>query len=118
VFLNRDHTEGLGLPTPSGFTSREQTIARYEQLLDRPRANFYFHEVFAAVRATTILMRVGTLLIDAGLLPPPTCQSTTPPASFSPNCSTSKSQPTSPRGLPGTANRVHRPQRPGTAGPS
>jgi hypothetical protein len=22
---------------PSGFTSREQTIARYEQLLDRPR---------------------------------------------------------------------------------
>jgi hypothetical protein len=70
VFLNRDHTEGLGLPMPSGFTSREQTIARYEQLLDRPRANFYFHEVFAAVRATTILMRVGTLLIDAGPLPP------------------------------------------------
>jgi aminoglycoside phosphotransferase (APT) family kinase protein len=70
LFLNRNHTEGLGLPTPSGFPSREQTIARYEQLLDRPLANFHFHEVFAAVRATTIMMRVGTVLIDAGLLPP------------------------------------------------
>jgi aminoglycoside phosphotransferase (APT) family kinase protein len=69
LFLNRNHSEGLGLPPLPGFPTREHSISRYEQLLGRPLVNLHFHEVFAALRATIIMMRVGSILIDAGLLP-------------------------------------------------
>jgi len=69
LFLNRNHTEGMGLAAPTGFPSREQTIARYEQLLGRPLVNLEFHEVFAAVRATILMLRIGMMMIEAGLLP-------------------------------------------------
>jgi aminoglycoside phosphotransferase (APT) family kinase protein len=32
LFLLRHHTEGIGAPMPAGFPSREEAIARYEQL--------------------------------------------------------------------------------------
>jgi len=81
LFLNRNHTEGMGLPAPSGFPSREQTVARYEELLGRPLVNLEFHEVFAAVRATIIMMRVGTMMIEAGLLPEDAAMPVSNPAS-------------------------------------
>jgi aminoglycoside phosphotransferase (APT) family kinase protein len=69
LFLNRTYTDGMGLPVPRGFPTREQTLTRYEQLLGRRLVNFEFHEVFAAVRATILMMRVGIMMIEAGLLP-------------------------------------------------
>jgi aminoglycoside phosphotransferase (APT) family kinase protein len=59
----------MGLPVPAGFPSREETLTRYEELLGRPLVNFAFHEVFAAVRATILMMRVGIMMIEAGFLP-------------------------------------------------
>jgi aminoglycoside phosphotransferase (APT) family kinase protein len=69
LFLNRNHTEGMGLPAPPGFASRAHSIARYEELLGRPLVNFEFHEVFAAVRATILMMRIGVMMIEAELMP-------------------------------------------------
>lgn len=81
LFLNRNHTEGMGLTPPPGFPSREQTIARYEQLLGRPLVNLEFHEVFAAVRATILMMRIGMMMIEAGLLPEDAAMPVANPAS-------------------------------------
>lgn len=69
LFLNRNHTEGMGLPVPAGFPTRAESIGRYEELLGRPLVNFAFHEVFAAVRATILMMRIGVMMIEAGLMP-------------------------------------------------
>jgi aminoglycoside phosphotransferase (APT) family kinase protein len=81
LFLNRNHTDGMGLPVPPGFPSREQTLARYEGLLGRPLVNFEFHEVFAAVRATILMMRIGIMMIEAGLLPEDAAMPVSNPAS-------------------------------------
>jgi aminoglycoside phosphotransferase (APT) family kinase protein len=69
LFLNRVYTEGMGLPALPGAPSREATIARYEQLIGRPLLNFHFHEIFAATRASIMMMRIGMMMIEAGLLP-------------------------------------------------
>jgi aminoglycoside phosphotransferase (APT) family kinase protein len=81
AFLNRTYTEGMGLPVPAGFPSRGRTIARYEELLGRPLVNIEFHEVFAAVRATILMMRIGVMMIEAGLLPDDAAMPVTNPAS-------------------------------------
>jgi len=82
LFLNRVYTDGMGLAAPAGFPTREQSIARYEELLGRPLVNFAFHEVFAAVRATIMMMRIGTMMVDAGLLPEDAAMPVTNPASL------------------------------------
>jgi aminoglycoside phosphotransferase (APT) family kinase protein len=69
LFLNRTYTEGMGLPALPGMLSREATIARYEQLIGRPLLNFHFHEIFAATRASIMMMRIGMMMIEAGLVP-------------------------------------------------
>jgi aminoglycoside phosphotransferase (APT) family kinase protein len=82
LFLNRVYTDGMGLPVPAGFPPRDQSLARYEELLGRPLVNFAFHEVFAAVRATIMMMRIGTMMIEAGLLPEDAAMPVTNPASL------------------------------------
>ena len=82
LFLNRVYTDGMGLPAPEGFPTREQSLARYEELLGRPLVNFAFHEVFAGVRATVMMMRIGTMMIEAGLLPADAAMPVTNPASL------------------------------------
>jgi aminoglycoside phosphotransferase (APT) family kinase protein len=69
MFLNRTYTEGMGLPAVPGWLPRETTIARYEELIGRPLLNFYFHEILAATRASILMMRIGMMMIEAGLLP-------------------------------------------------
>lgn len=81
LFLNRNHTDGMGLPVPRGFPSREQSLARYEELLGRSLVNFAYHEVFAAVRATILMMRIGIMMIEAGLLPEDAAMPVSNPAS-------------------------------------
>lgn len=69
VFLNRNHSEGLGAPLPHGFPSVDRTIDRYEQLTGREVRDFAFYEAFAGLRAAIMLMRVGLMMIDMGMLP-------------------------------------------------
>lgn len=69
LVTNRLCTDGMGLPSPPGFPDRERTIARYVELTGRAVRDLEYHEVFAAVRLTVILLRLGHVMIDAGLLP-------------------------------------------------
>jgi|SRR5882757_708314 len=69
LWLQRHHTEGLGLPLPHGIPTHDETIAIYEDLTGRTVTNMEFHERFAALRSAVIMMRVATLLIAGGALP-------------------------------------------------
>jgi aminoglycoside phosphotransferase (APT) family kinase protein len=69
LFLLRHHTEGIGAPMPAGFPTREQTIARYEELTGHPVRHIDFYEVFAGLRLAILMHRAGNLMIEAGLLP-------------------------------------------------
>jgi aminoglycoside phosphotransferase (APT) family kinase protein len=69
LFLLRHHTEGIGMPPPPGFPSRERVIARYQELSGHSMANVDFYEAFAALRLSILMHRAGNLMIGAGLLP-------------------------------------------------
>jgi aminoglycoside phosphotransferase (APT) family kinase protein len=70
LFMLRHHTEGIGAPLPSGFPSRDEVIARYEELTGHTVRNIDFYEVWAAVRLSILMHRAGNMMIGAGLLPP------------------------------------------------
>ena len=70
LFLNRVYTQGMGAPVPAGFPDRAATVARYEELSGLRVADLDFYEGFAGVVGAILLMRVGTLMIDLGALPP------------------------------------------------
>jgi aminoglycoside phosphotransferase (APT) family kinase protein len=73
-FLDRHHSEAIGVPRLPGFLSHDATIARYEALtgrsVDRDALDFY--EVFAGVRFGVVMVRIAQLVVEFGLLPPDT----------------------------------------------
>jgi aminoglycoside phosphotransferase (APT) family kinase protein len=70
LFMIRHHTEGIGAPLPGGFPTREQTIARYEELSGHTVEHIDFYEVLAALRLSILMHRAGNMMVAAGLLPP------------------------------------------------
>ena len=81
LFLLRHHTEGIGMPLPDGFPSREQTLQRYEELTGHAPVNVDFYEVLAALKLAILMHRAGNLMIGAGLLPPDAPMKLSNPAS-------------------------------------
>jgi aminoglycoside phosphotransferase (APT) family kinase protein len=69
LFMHRHHTEGFDLPHPEGFPTREEVIARYEELSGRTLADVAYYEAFAALRGSVIMVRLARMMIDAGILP-------------------------------------------------
>jgi aminoglycoside phosphotransferase (APT) family kinase protein len=82
VFVNRMYTEGLGIPIPEGFLGRDQTVARYAELAGRPISDFDFFEVLAGIRVAAVIMRIGNLMIEMGMLPADNPMPITNPASM------------------------------------
>lgn len=70
LFILRHHTEGIGLPVPSGFPTRDQVVAIYEKASGRTIDHLDYYEVWAGVRLAILMHRAGNLMIDLGLLPP------------------------------------------------
>lgn len=70
LFATRHHTEGIGAPLPPGFPSREEFVARYEELTGHEVKHLDFYETFAALRLSILMHRAGNMMIGAGLLPP------------------------------------------------
>jgi aminoglycoside phosphotransferase (APT) family kinase protein len=70
IFGLRHHTEGLGIPMPEGFLTRDEVVAHYEELAGHTVVNLDFYEVFATLRAAIVIARMATLMIDADVLPP------------------------------------------------
>jgi aminoglycoside phosphotransferase (APT) family kinase protein len=59
LFVQRHHTEGLGLPLPSGFPDHAATIARYQQLTGHQVRYADFYETFGALRLAILMHRAG-----------------------------------------------------------
>jgi aminoglycoside phosphotransferase (APT) family kinase protein len=70
LFLLRHHTEGIGMPLPEGFPSREETIARYAELTGNSVDNVDFYEAFSALKLSILMHRAGNMMIAGGMLPP------------------------------------------------
>jgi len=70
LFLLRHHTEGIGMPYPSGFPSRDEVVAIYEKAAGRSVDHVDYYEVWAAVRLAVLMHRAGNLMVEVGLLPP------------------------------------------------
>jgi aminoglycoside phosphotransferase (APT) family kinase protein len=81
LFLLRHHTEGIGAPLPPGFPTREETIARYEELSGHAVKHIDFYEAFAGLRLSILMHRAGNMMIAAGLLPPDAPMKLSNPAS-------------------------------------
>lgn len=81
LFLLRHHTEGVGAPLPPGFPSREQTIARYEELSGHAVREIDYYETFSALRLAVLMHRAGNMMVAAGLLPPDAPMKLSNPAS-------------------------------------
>jgi aminoglycoside phosphotransferase (APT) family kinase protein len=69
LFLQRHHTEGIGIPLPDGIPDRAQTIALYEKRAGRAVKHIDFYEALAALRSSIIMVRIGSMSIAAGALP-------------------------------------------------
>jgi aminoglycoside phosphotransferase (APT) family kinase protein len=70
LFMLRHHTEGIGAPLPEGFPSREEVLARYEELTGHALENIDFYEAYAGLRLSILMHRAGNMMMEAGLLPP------------------------------------------------
>lgn len=64
LFLDRHHSEGIGVPRLPGFPSSEDTVARYAELLGRPLRNMEYYEVLSGFKFSVIMARIGQAMID------------------------------------------------------
>jgi aminoglycoside phosphotransferase (APT) family kinase protein len=71
LFCDDVLTRAAGQERLPGFPSREETVARWEQLTGRDGDDLHWFLVFAALRFTVVMLRLGTLLHDMGILPEP-----------------------------------------------
>lgn len=69
LFLLKHHSVGVGAELPAGFMSREQEIARYEELSGHTVKNLHYFEVLAGVRMGVLVARAAALLKGAGYIP-------------------------------------------------
>ena len=69
LFLDRHHSEGIGVPRLDGFPSRADTVARYEELTRRRVQHLEFYEVFAGFRFAVIMCRIAQMMIAFDVLP-------------------------------------------------
>ncbi len=60
---------GAGQERLPGFPSREETVARWEQLTGRSGEDLHWFLVFAALRFTVVMLRLGHLFHEVGMIP-------------------------------------------------
>jgi aminoglycoside phosphotransferase (APT) family kinase protein len=69
LFLDRHHSDGLGVERLAGFPSPADTVDRWEERTGRTAGDLTWFEVLAGVRFTAIMLRVIDLVIAAGVMP-------------------------------------------------
>jgi aminoglycoside phosphotransferase (APT) family kinase protein len=70
IFADRALTEGSGCTRLPGFPTAEETAARWSTATGRSADSLLWFEQFAGLRFTVIMVRMGKLLADMGLVPP------------------------------------------------
>ncbi len=71
LFCDEVLTRSAGQARLPGFPSRDETVARWEELTGRRGDDLHWFLVFAALRFTVVMLRLGTLLHDMGIIPEP-----------------------------------------------
>jgi aminoglycoside phosphotransferase (APT) family kinase protein len=69
LYFDRQFSEGLSVPRPSGFPSHEETVDRYAELMGRPMQDLEYYQVFSGFRFAVILCRLFDLMVSSGQLP-------------------------------------------------
>ncbi len=69
LILDRSLSEGWGFPRLAGLPSREETIAHWEARSGFSARDVVYYEVFGAFKFSVIMARVGTLLMEQGVMP-------------------------------------------------
>jgi aminoglycoside phosphotransferase (APT) family kinase protein len=70
LYLDRHHSQGLGLPRLPGFPPYEHTVRFYEAMYGRRMRHLAYYEVLSAFKFTVIMARMGQAFIDAEMLDP------------------------------------------------
>lgn len=70
LFVDRSLSEGIGLPRLDGLPSREETVARYQELVGRKVENLHYYEVWAGFRFAVIMCRIAQQQVEYGVMPP------------------------------------------------
>jgi len=68
VFLDRHHSEGIGVPRLAGFPSYEESIAWYEERRGRRVRHLHYYQVFAGFRFSVVMMRIAQQVVHYGLM--------------------------------------------------
>jgi aminoglycoside phosphotransferase (APT) family kinase protein len=69
IFLDRHHSEGIGVPRLAGFPSYEESAAHYTRRSGFPLEQVHYYEVFAGVRFGVIMIRLAQQLGQYGVMP-------------------------------------------------
>jgi aminoglycoside phosphotransferase (APT) family kinase protein len=72
LFLDRHFHEGIPAPRMDGFPTREQMLARYEELTGWRAHDLEFYEVFGGLRFAVVMMRIASMVVEFELMPPDT----------------------------------------------
>lgn len=72
LYFDRVFSEGLALPRPPGFPPHEASVERWESLTGRTVRRLQPYVIFAGVKFSLVLMRLGMLLVEFEVLPPDT----------------------------------------------
>jgi aminoglycoside phosphotransferase (APT) family kinase protein len=70
IFLDRHHSEGLGVPRLEGFPSYAETVDRYQDLSGFEVGNLHFWQVFAGFRFGVIMIRLAQQMVHYQVMPP------------------------------------------------
>jgi aminoglycoside phosphotransferase (APT) family kinase protein len=69
LFVNRHHSEGLGVPQLPGFPDDATTVSRYEDALGRRVKDMLYYDVFGGFRFGIILIRASQKMHAEGVMP-------------------------------------------------
>ena len=70
VFADWALTKGSGCQRLPGFPSTEETVRTWSGITGRSADAFDYYELYAGLRFTVIMLRMGRLLAEIGLVPP------------------------------------------------
>ena len=70
LMFDRMSFDDMGIARLEGYPTRDEMIARYEQVSGRTVREPHYWEVFGAMRFCTIFIRLGDRLTAAGFVPP------------------------------------------------
>ena len=69
IFLDRHHSEGMGVPRLEGFPSYDDTLAYYAERSGHRVKHLHYYQVYAGWRFGIIMLRLAQQLVHYGLMP-------------------------------------------------